>query len=59
MDVPELFKSIISGFLGIVRFDIDTFGSANRAVDQAISISNYQEYVEIIVKRVMESLNLK
>lgn len=32
-DVPELFKAIISGFLDVVRLDVDIFDTKNKALD--------------------------
>lgn len=59
-DVPELFKAIIDGFLDVVRFDIDTFGSANKALDTKIAGSQLsQDLIKDIVNNVIRNLGLK
>lgn len=59
-DVPELFKAIIDGFLDVVRFDIDTFGSANKARNYEISEAQInKDLIEDIVNNVIKNIGLK
>ena len=58
-DVPELFKAVISGFLDVVKFDIEIFGSANKSSGLNISDSQINsQLVEEIVKSVIKKLDL-
>ncbi len=58
-DVPELFKAVIGGFLEVVDFDIETFGSANKAI-QAAGVSSTgaisQELIREIVNNVISKM---
>lgn len=57
-DVPELFKAIIDGFLEVVKFDIDTFGSAGKSGGIKSVSAPGKEDIELIVKKVIENLKL-
>jgi len=59
LDVPELFKAIIGGFLEVVKFDIDTFSSAGKSGGAKSVSAPGKEDIELIVRKVIENLNLK
>jgi fructose-bisphosphate aldolase, class II len=56
-DVPELFRAIHEGFLDVVRFDIETFGSAGKAQPGNISSGNANaSMIEAIVRDVIKKI---
>ncbi|MBN1299428.1 MAG: class II fructose-bisphosphate aldolase family protein [Actinobacteria bacterium] len=57
-DVPELFKAILDGFLDVVKFDIDVFGSAQKAKCSVVpGININSSMIEDIVKSVINKIS--
>ena len=59
LDVPELFKAILGGFLEVVKEDIEVFGSANKVTQNSQSLSAGSinaGTIEEIVRKVMQGL---
>jgi fructose-bisphosphate aldolase class II len=59
MDVPEMFKAVLGGFLDVVKEDIEVFGSANKVSQTLQSLpggSINAGSIEEIVKKVMQGL---
>lgn len=60
VDVPELFKAILGGFLEVVKEDIEIFGSANKVTQNPQPLSSGSinaGTIEEIVKKVMQGLS--
>jgi fructose-bisphosphate aldolase class II len=59
VDVPELFKAVLGGFLEVVKEDIEVFGSANKVskTSQSLSAGSISAgTIEEIVRKVMQGL---